>query len=103
MKHFQLLIVTLFFHGLTSCGGGDSPESAAGFDTPGASLDAYGAALAAGDEAAFRSVAAMNSSAIEGLDAIISIDKDTPPEEAARINLIALADMQGFAEMGEHR
>lgn len=79
-----------------SGGGGDS--SVGGFETPDAAFDAYGKALVDGDMAAFRKIAAKDSRAVSGMEAIIQMQKDKSPEEAARINLQALAPHQGFGD-----
>jgi hypothetical protein len=55
--------------------------------------------MAEGDEAAFRNVAANNEDAIGALEAAIFFDKDMEPKEAARLNLIAMAEMQGLAKV----
>ena len=84
--------------GAADTGGGGDDSSAGGFDTPDAALDAYGKSLMDGDMAAFRKIAAKDSRAVAGMEAIIQMQKDKSPEEAAKINLQALAPHQGFGD-----
>lgn len=82
-----------------SCG----KDTATGFDTPELALDAYGKALEQGDEAAFRSVAAKDQEALDFLDAAVKLQTDMSPEEAAKVNLKALAPVQGFGDVPSKR
>lgn len=82
--------------GAADAGRSGGGSSAGGFDTPDAALDAYGKSLVDGDMAAFRKIAAKDSRAVSGMEAIIQMQKDKSPEEAAKINLQALAPHQGF-------
>jgi len=84
--------------GTADAGGGGGDSAAGGFDTPDAALDAYGRALVDGDMPAFRKIAAKDSRAVAGMEAIIQMQKDKSPEEAAKINLQALAPHQGFGD-----
>lgn len=93
-----MIVVALI---LSGCGPGE--ESAQGFKTPVEALDAYGKAMEKGDEATFRKVAAKFDTGIEGLDAIISLQTDMEPAEAAKINLIELASIQGFGDVASKR
>ncbi len=81
-----------------SSGGGNKESAAGGFETPDAALDAYGKALEEGDYAAFRKIGAKDTQTLRGFEAIISLQKNMSHDEAAKINLQALAPMQGFGD-----
>lgn len=106
------LLYMLFFVGCGSNGGehqqageanNGGPQESDGFDTPDQALDAYGKSLVDGDSEAYRRVAAKDSKAIRGLDAIIQMETGKTPEEAAKINLQSLAPMQGFGDVPSKR
>lgn len=78
-------------------------SSAQGFDTPDATLAAYGKSLVDGDGAAYRKIVAQDARAIAGLDAIIQLEKGMSPVEAERINLPAIATNQGFGGTASRR
>jgi len=100
MRRFFYLMAALACLACASCGGGDG---ATGFNTPEEALDAYGKALEQGDEAAYRGIMAKDTEAIEGLDAIIALQTDMSPEEAAKVNLKAMAQPQGFGGVPSKR
>ena len=99
MQRFLYLIAAMACLACASCGN----NGATGFDTPEKALDAYGKALEQGDEAAYRSIMARNEEEIEGLDAIIAADSGMSPEEAAKVNLKAMAPEQGFGGVPSKR
>lgn len=78
------------------CGSEENKNEAQGFATPVEALDAYGKALEKGDEAAFRKIAARFKTALEGLDAIVAMQSDMKPSQAASANLKEMSKLQGF-------
>ncbi len=103
MKRLLYLTAAIACLACTACRQDAGTGTATGFDTPDLALDAYRDAMEQGDAAAFRSIMARDREAIEGFDAIVSMETDMSPEEAAKVNLQALAPMQGFGDVRSKR
>jgi len=91
-----MIVLSLVAAGCGSGDGGPGAGDAQGFASPDEALDTYARALEQGDEVLYRKVAVKDKTAIEGLDALITLQTDMEPAEAAKVNLEAMAKIQGF-------